>query len=78
MQKERSVKLANKPKPRAASVICRKKTLFAVMSKRDYQSVLDNIDRRKVEKQKEFFMQIPFFKDLPRSVLNTMHLSMTK
>lgn len=48
------------------------------MSKSDYQSVLDNIDRRKVDKLREFFKQIPFINILPRSVLNTLHLSLVK
>ena len=48
------------------------------MSKQDYQSVLDNIDRRKVDKLREFFKQIPFLKILPRSLLNTLHLSLTR
>ena len=48
------------------------------MSKEDYQSVLDNIDRRKVDKMREFFKQIPFLKILPRSLLNTLHLSLTR
>ena len=39
---------------------------------------MDNIDRRKVEKLREFFKQIPFLKILPRSVLNTLHLSLTR
>ena len=48
------------------------------MSKEDYQSVLDNIDRRKVDKMREFFKQIPFLKIFPRSLLNTLHLSLTR
>lgn len=48
------------------------------MQKRDYQQVLDNIDRRKIEKLKEFFKQIPLLKLLPRNVINTLHLSVTK
>ena len=55
VQKEINVKIAHKAKARAASVICRKDCRFAVMKKEDYQSVLDNIDRRKVDKLKEFF-----------------------
>lgn len=78
VQKEVNVKIAHKPKPRAASVICRTDCKFAVMQKSDYQSVLDNIDRRKVEKLKEFFANIPFLKMLPRSVLSTLHLSLAK
>ena len=49
-----------------------------VMSKTDYQSVLDNIDRRKVEKLKEFFKQIPFLRVLPNKILNTVHYSTEK
>ena len=55
VQKEVNIKIAHKPKPRAASVLCRTDCKFAVMSKSDYQSVLDNLDRRKVDKLKEFF-----------------------
>jgi len=40
--------------------------------------VLDNVDRRKVERIKAFFLQIPFFNPLPRSMLNTLHLSLTR
>ena len=48
------------------------------MSKKDYQRVLDNIDRRKVEKLRNFLKQIPFFKDLPRGDMNKLHLSLTR
>ena len=48
------------------------------MSKADYQSVLDNIDRRKVDRLRAFFRQIPFLSLLPRSVLSTLHLSLTR
>lgn len=78
MQKEVNIKIAHKPKPRAASVLCTTDCKFAIMSKSDYQLVLDNLDRRKVDKLKEFFRQIPFMNTLPRSVLNTLHLSLIK
>jgi len=78
VQKDVNIKIAKRAKFRAASVLCRTDCKFAVMNKSDYQSVLDNIDRRKVDKLKEFFQQIPLFKLLPRNVLNTLHLSLTK
>lgn len=62
---------------RQASVVCRTKCKFAVMKKEDYQSVLNNIDRRKIDKLKDFFRQILLFRDLPRQILNTLHLSIT-
>ena len=46
------------------------------MSKMDYQSILDNIDRRKVERLREFFKQIPFLRSLPRQIINTIHKSL--
>ena len=55
VQKEVNVKIAHKAKARQASVVCRTDCKFAVMQKADYQGVLDNIDRRKVDKLREFF-----------------------
>lgn len=69
VQKEVNVKIAHKAKARAASVTCLTPCKFLVMQKKDYQRVLDNIDRRKVDKLKAFFRQIPFLKALPRSTL---------
>ena len=40
--------------------------------------MLDNVDRRKVEKLKDFLRNIPFLSGLPRGVMNTLHLSLTK
>ena len=59
-------------------MLCLTPCKFLVMHKKDYQRVLDNIDRRKVDKLKEFFRQIPFLKALPRSTLQTLHLSLTR
>lgn len=78
VQKELNTKLALRDKVRAASVLCRTDCKFAVMSKKEYQRVLDNIDRRKVEKLRNFLTNIPFFKDLPRNDMNKLHLSITK
>ena len=50
VQKDQNKKIYKKLKPRAASVICRNKCKFAVMSKENYQSVLDIVARRKSEK----------------------------
>ena len=76
VQKDASAKLERRGKARQATVLCRTDCKFAVMSKADYQSVLDNIDRRRVEALKDFFKQIPLLRGLPRSVLNTLHLSL--
>lgn len=65
-------------KTRVATVLCRTDCKFAVMNKADYQSVLNNLDQRRIEKMKEFFRQIPFLKLLPRSALNMLHLSLRK
>ena len=78
VQKEQNVKIAHLAKARKATVLCRTDCKFAVMSKSDYQSVLDNIDRRKVDKLRDFFKQIPFLRLLPRSMLNTLHLCLNK
>ena len=55
VQKDASAKLNARAKVRQATVLCRTDCKFAVMSKADYQSVLDNIDRRRVEALKDFF-----------------------
>ena len=55
VQKDASAKLERRGKARQATVLCRTDCKFAVMSKSDYQSVLDNIDRRRVEALKDFF-----------------------
>ena len=55
VQKHVSAKKAHLAKARAATVVCRTDCKFAVMGKEDYQSVLDNIDRRKVDKLRDFF-----------------------
>ena len=70
-----SKKLMLKSRSRQASVLCRTKCKFAVMSKNSYQSVLDNVDRRKVERLKDFFRSNPFLCKLPRATINTLHLS---
>ena len=76
VQKEMNINRMKKA--RAASVLCRTKCKFAVMQKADYQSVLDNIDRRQADKLKDFFRQIPFLRNLPRKELNMLHLSLIK
>ena len=39
---------------------------------------MDALDRRKVDKLREFFRQIPFLSVLPRRLMTNLHLSMTK
>ena len=73
-----NVKIAHLAKKRAASVLCQTDCCFAVMNKSDYRTVLDNIDRRKIEQQKDFFKQIPFFSHLSRSAMTHLHLSLVK
>ena len=68
----------SKPKPRQATVLAVSDCTFAVMSKADYQKVLDNIDRRRTEAIKDFLWQIPLMKGLPRSVFKNLHLSVTR
>ena len=48
------------------------------MNKADYQNVLDHIDRKKTEKVKAFFSEIPFLKYLPKTSFKSLHLSMHK
>ena len=48
------------------------------MNKVDYQNVLDHIDRKKLEKVKDFFREIPFLKYLPKASFKSLHLSMQK
>ena len=76
MQKDKT-KIAQDVK-RKATVLCRTDCKFAVMKKADYQSVLLNVEQRRIEKLKEFFKQIPFLRLLPRSALNHLHLSLRK
>ena len=64
--------------PRAASILCLTDCTFAVMNKVDYQNVLDHIDRKKTEKIKAFFAEIPFLKYLPKNSFKSLHLSMHK
>lgn len=77
VQKDKNQKIT-RDKTRIATVLCRTNCKFAVMSKADYQSVLGNLELRRIERLKEFFRQIPFLKLLPRSALNVLHLSLRK
>ena len=40
--------------------------------------MLDHIDRKKLEKVKAFFSEIPFLKYLPKNQFKSIHLSMHK
>ena len=68
----------NRILPRAASVLCSTECTFAVMNKADYQNVLENIDRKRIEKIKSFFAEIPFLRHLPKNTFKSIHLSMHK
>ena len=74
----KDVNAPNRILPRAASVLCSTDCTFAVMNKADYQNVLDHIDRKKIEKIKEFFAEIPFLRHLPKNTFKSLHLSMHK
>ena len=39
---------------------------------------MDHIDRKKLEKVKEFLANIPFLKYLPKAAFKSLHLSMVK
>lgn len=62
----------NSGKTRKASVVCREKCRFAVLTKDDYQEMLGAVDRRYADKMKDFLRQIPFLRILPRTVINSL------
>ena len=74
----KDVNAPNRVLPRAATIVCLTDCKFAVMNKADYQNVLDHIDRKKTEKVKAFFAEIPFLKYLPKTTFKSLHLSMQK
>ena len=68
----------SRPKQRAATVFSRTDCKLAVINRDEYQRIFDNLDRRKTSKLLDFFKQVPFLKMLPKKVLSTLHLSLTR
>ena len=65
-----------KNKPRAATIKCITDCHFAVMSKIDYQKVLQRIEQKNLNKIVEFLNQIPFLQSWTRSALSKLQYSL--
>lgn len=61
-----------KNKPRAATIKCIDDCHFAVMSKADYEKVLQKIEQKNMNKIIEFLHQLPFFKVWTRTSLGKL------
>jgi len=64
-----------KNKPRAATIRCVEDCHFAVMSKDDYEKVLQKIEMKKIQKNIEFMHQLPFFKVWTKTSLSKLQYS---
>ena len=64
-----------KNKPRAATIKCVEDCHFAVMSKSDYEKVLQKIEQKNMNKIIEFLHQLPFFKVWTRTSLSKLQYS---
>ncbi|CDW81071.1 UNKNOWN [Stylonychia lemnae] len=64
-----------KNKPRAATIKCTEDCHFAVMSKTDYEKVLQKIELKKMQKIIDFLHQLPFFKVWTKTSLGKLHYS---
>ena len=64
-----------KNKPRAATIKCLEDCHFAVMSKQDYQKVLQRIEQKNLNKIVDFLHQLPFLMNWTRSGLSKLQYS---
>lgn len=64
-----------KNRPRAATITCIEDCHFAVMSKNDYEKVLQKIELKKMQKIIDFLHQLPFFKVWTKTSLSKLHYS---
>eukprot|EP00347_Sterkiella_histriomuscorum_P019194 403342576 len=64
-----------KNRPRAATITCIEDCHFAVMSKNDYEKVLQKIELKKMQKIIDFLHQLPFFRVWTKTSLSKLHYS---
>ena len=58
-------------KPRMATIKCVERSHFIVLTKQEYNTAINEIDRRKTNDLINFIKMLPVFKKLSRSKLNT-------
>jgi CRP-like cAMP-binding protein len=54
-------------KPRMASIRCLEDTHFAVLSKQDYNNVIGQIEKKKLNEKIQFLRSLPFFSQLTKT-----------
>ena len=62
-------------KPRAAKIVCLEECHFAVMSKSDYEKVLQKIEQKSINKFIDFLHPLPFFRTFTRTALGKLQYS---
>lgn len=59
-------------KPRMASIRCLEETHFAVLSKHDFNNVLGQIERKKMNEKIQFLRGLPFFSALTKTSIGKL------
>lgn len=59
-------------KPRMASIRCLEETHFAVLSKQDFNNVLGQIERKKLNEKVQFLRSLPFFSALTKTSIGKL------
>jgi CRP-like cAMP-binding protein len=59
-------------KPRMASIRCVEDTHFAVLSKQDYNLILGQIEKKKLNEKIQFLRSSPFFSQLTKTSISKL------